>query len=363
MALPDFALCVGIDSYPGLTPLGGAERDATAFYGWATGPGGVDPAYAKLITSSAFPAGPNVAAARPASAEVWAFFEEIRAAANASNAANQGLVAGRRLYMFFSGHGFSPSIDASGVLMANAEPDTPHNLSAKTWADRFYENGLFEEVLLFQDACREPVIDVELTPPYLKRSLTDGIGQRRRFYAFAARSPLLALEKEIGGEIRGVFSATLMEGLAGGARDPATGAITADGLKRYLVANMAARLTPDELEDDDISSRPEVFNPDDFDIVAAPAMGVGLGSQDAAAAQDVVPLFPVEVALPPPGQGARILDHARQVVRSVGPDVAPWRTELPLGLFELVAPGLGSRLFRVLGAVGADGRSEVIHVG
>ena len=77
--------------------------------------------------------------------------------------------------MFFSGHGFSPSIDTSGVLMANAERDTPHNLSAKAWADRFYENGLFEEVLLFQDACREPVIDVDLTPPYLKRSTMPGI--------------------------------------------------------------------------------------------------------------------------------------------------------------------------------------------
>jgi hypothetical protein len=362
MPLPDFALCVGIDAYPGLTPLAGAERDARAFHAWATGAGGVDPKRAKLILSSAFPAAANVAAARPASAEIWAFFEDIRAAANANNAANAGLVAGRRLYMFFSGHGFSPSIDASGVLMANAEPDTPHNLSAKAWADRFYENGLFDEVLLFQDACREPVIDVELTPPYLKRSLMPGFKQRKRFYAFAARSPLLAIEKVIGGQVHGVFAATLMEALEGGARDPRTGAIMTEGLKRYLVANMAARLTDAERDDEDISDKPEVYDPDDFTIVPAPAMGVGLGNQDAAAAEDVVPLFPVEVALPPPGPGAQILDHARQVVRSVGPGVAPWRTDLPLGLFELVAPGLASCLFRVLGAVGADGQAEVIHV-
>lgn len=362
MPLPDFALCVGINAYPGLTPLAGAERDARAFHDWAIGAGGVDPARAKLILSSAFPAAASAAAARPASTEIWAFFEEIRAAANANNAANQGLVAGRRLYMFFSGHGFSPSIDSSGVLMANAEPDTPHNLSAKAWADRFYENGMFEEVLLFQDACREPVIDVDVTPPYLKRSLMPGIGARKRFYAFAARSPLLAVEKPIGGQVRGVFSATLMEALEGGARDPATGAIMTEGLKRYLVANMAARLTDAERENEDISSRPEVYDPDDFTIVPAPAMGIGIGSRDSAAAADAVPLFPVELALPEPGPGADILDHARNVVRSVGPGVTPWRTELPLGLFELASPGLGSRLFRVLGAVGADGQAEVVHV-
>jgi hypothetical protein len=362
MALPDFALCVGINLYPGLTALHGAERDAKAFYDWATGVAGVNPAQAKLILSSAFPAAAQVASAQPASKEIWDFFEEIRAAANASNAANQGLVAGRRLYMFFSGHGFSPSIDASGVLMANAEPDTPHNLSAKAWADRFYENGLFEEVLLFQDACREPVIDVELTPPYLKRSLMPNIKNRKRFYAFAARSPLLALEKEIGGEVRGVFAATLMEGLAGGARDPQTGAIDSEGLKRYLVANMAARLTEDELDDDDVSNKPEVYDPDSFTIVPALPAGPGAAGGSDKAAADGVPLFPVEVALPPPGPGAEILNHAREVVRSVGPNVAAWRTELPLGLFELVAPGQGSRLFRVLGAVGADGHAEVVHV-
>ena len=364
MALPDFALSVGINRYPGLTQLSGAEVDAQAFHTWATTTGGVSPANAKLVLSSSFPAAALAVDAQPAAQEIWTFFETLRTAANANNAANLGLTAGRRLYMFFSGHGFSPTIDASGVLMANAEPDTPHNLSAKAWADRFYENGLFDEVLLFQDACREPVTDVDLTPPYLKRSYMPGIQARKRFYAFAARSPLLAVEKNIGGQVRGVFSATLMEGLNGAARDPATGQITAEDLKRYLVANMVARLDPAELADDDISQKPEVFEPDPFVIVPAPpaagAPGAAAGSSTAAAVGAA--LFPVAISLPPPGPGAQILDHARQVVDSTGPGVSPWTTSLPLGLFEVVTPGQPNRLFRVLGAVGADGAAEVVNV-
>jgi hypothetical protein len=351
MALADYALCVGINNYPGLTPLSGAEHDAGAFHAWATGAGGVDPSRARLIRSSDFPDPAGPAEALPAAEQIWKFFEELRRAAASNNDADLGFQAGRRLYMFFSGHGFSPTIDASGVLMANAELDTPHNLSPKAWADRFLENGLFEELLLFQDACRESVTDVDLTPPYLKRSPMPGAKARRRFYAFAARSPLLAVEKEIDGQVRGVFSATLMEGLSGAARDPATGEITSETLKRYLVNNMAARLTDDERENEDISDRPEIWDPDSITIVPAPA-----------AAAAAVPEFPVEVALPAPGPGANILDHARQTVRSTAIGVAEWKTTLPLGLYELVAPGLPSCLFRVAGAIGPDGRPEVVHV-
>ena len=351
MPLPDYALCVGINRYPGLTSLAGAEADAKAFYEWVTSDGGVSTPNAKLILSSQFPSPSQPTEAQPTNLEIWGFFEKLRAVASANNANSLGLTTGRRLYLFFSGHGFSPSLDTSGILMANAERDTPHNLSAKAWADRFYENGFFEEVLLFQDACREQVNDVELTPPYLKRSVMPGVGARKRFYAFAAKSPLLAIEKPVDGVIRGVFSATLMAGLGGAARDPQTGEITAAQLKSYLVSNMAARLDPVDLANEDISQRPDVFDLDPFVIVPA---------SPAAAASPA--LFPVEVTLAPPGPGAEILDGVRNVVANTGPGVPVWNTQLPLGLFELVVPGQPSHIFKVSGALGPTGLSEVVHV-
>src|SRR4051812_7684818 len=182
MPLEDFALSVGINTYPGLTPLSGAEADAQAFHDWARTKGGVSAANAKLILSSQFPAAAAPRQAKPADQEIWDFFERLRALATQNNDSGLGLAAGRRLYLFFSGHGFSPSVETSAVLLANAERDTPHCLAAKSWADRFYENGLFEEVLLFQDACREQFSDVELTPPYFKKSAMPGVAQRKRFY-------------------------------------------------------------------------------------------------------------------------------------------------------------------------------------
>jgi hypothetical protein len=361
MALPDFALSVGIDVYPGLTPLHGAERDAKAFHAWALS-SGVAPAHAKLIVSSDFPAPANPSQALPGSQEIWNFFELLRTEAVNNNNANLGFMAGRRLYMFFSGHGFSPSIDESAVLMANAERDTPHNLSPKVWADRFYDNGLFQEVMLFQDACREPADDVDIPPPYFKKSLMPGGQQRRRFYAMAAKSPLLALEKDVGGgEVRGIFSATLMEGLRGAARDSKTGDITADTLRQYLRDNMAGRLTPTELADEDLAQWPDVYGSEPIVIVpsAAFAGGGGGGAAPAAAGPQ---LFPVQIALPG-AKAAEVLDSGRQKVRSTGPGSAVWSTDLPIGFFEVVVDGIkATRLFKVTGSVAADGTPEVVHV-
>ena len=54
--------------------------------------------------------------------EIHDFFTQADVIATANNDEGKGLGlrAGKRLWMFFSGHGFAPSLDMSGVLMANA---------------------------------------------------------------------------------------------------------------------------------------------------------------------------------------------------------------------------------------------------
>jgi hypothetical protein len=347
MPLADYVLAVGINRYPGLNKLDGAEADAQAFFDWATQSAG---AVGQTILSSQFAPAAAPILEQPASQQIWMFFETLRAAADNNNNQNLGYKAGRRLYMFFAGHGVSPSLDTSAVLMANAERSAPHHLSAKAWADRFYENGLFDEVLLFQDACRETMDNFELTPPYLKKETTSGWQKRKRFYAFAAKSPLLALEKPIGGAVRGIFSATLMAALEGAARDPMSGEITTSQLKSYLIENMASRLTDEERENIDLSQRPEVFDLDPFVIVPAP-----LAVQPA----DV---FPVHITLAAPGAGAEVIDGDRQVVAQTGPGIVNWQTLLARGLYELVVPGQAGRLFKVSGALDAAGNPEIVHV-
>jgi uncharacterized caspase-like protein len=350
MAATDYALVVGIDRYraPALGSLKGAEADAQEFYRWVTDPAGGDvpSANAACVVSSLYQPAPNVDDELPAKQQIEKFFTLV------ANRAQANLKTGRRLYMFFAGHGFAPTLDKSAVYMANATDTMPHNIAPFLWADRLYLGGWFDEVLLFQDACRDRLPDVDLTPPFFRPRTMRGEGNRGRFYAFAAKNQQLAQEKRDGnGQVHGVFSATLMEGLRGAARDPGTGAITTAQLKNYLQDNMRKRLSEAELAKDDIAKRPEVFDPDPFIIVP----GVP-GAR-------TVPCFPVRVSLPRTGLDARIEDGSFAKVAAENPAPQVWDLTLPRGLYRVVVPGFEAGLFQITGALQADGTQQVVNVG
>lgn len=349
MPATDHALVVGVDCYPALRSLRGAEADAQDFYRWVTDPvgGGVPLANATRVVTSLYPLAAEADDALPAKQQIEKFFTAVENLAQKNNAANVGLKTGRRLYMFFAGHGFAPSLDRSGVLMANATDTILHNIAPFLWADRLYQGGWFDEVLLFQDACRSRSSDADLTPPFLKSRLMPGAQNRKRFYVFAAKNWQLAQEKRDGnGKMHGVFSATLLAGLSGGARDPVTGEVTTTQLKAYLQDNMSKRLSDEELANDEIAKRPEVYDPDPFVIVA--------GAQ--------IPKFLVRVSLPRANLNARIEDGALAQAAAANPAPQPWNVMLPRGLYRLAAEDCQDVLFQVTGAVQADGTPQVLDV-
>ncbi|OSJ36549.1 hypothetical protein BSZ19_03730 [Bradyrhizobium japonicum] len=349
MPLADRALVVGIDRYPAISALFGAENDAKAFHTWVTSSGQVDGRNTLLLTSSAFTAATNADEERPAKELIERFFTDIDNAAEANNQAGLGHQAGRRLWMFFSGHGFSPSLDKSAVLMANASLKRVHSVASMLWANRFYEGGWFDEVILFQDACRTRIDDVELAPPFL-RIKQASLGQiRRRFYAFSAKDRLISKEKMFENDMRGVFSATLMQGLKGDARDPKTGAITTAQLKLFLQDNMKKSLSPAELDDDEIAKIPEVYDPDPFDILAAPA------------GWNAAPTFPLAIAVGNPGGRIWIEGAAFATVASVNEAPPVWSLTLPRGFYR-VRYGGAEVTFEVTGALKADGSPAIEDV-
>ncbi|TAL04096.1 MAG: hypothetical protein EPO08_02460 [Rhodospirillaceae bacterium] len=347
MSLADRALVVGINRYPSLSNLSGAEADASDFHAWVTAQGGVAPTDATLILSSSFVAAVDPSHQEPLRERVYAFFENVRAAAITNSQSELGFKAGKRLYLFFAGHGFAPTLDSSGVLMANANEDFLYNVSPILWANRMYNGGWFDEVLLFQDACRSPITGAQVDIPTLREWKADGTDARMRFYAFAAKSPQSAIEKTDGnGQVHGVFSTTLLAGLRGDARDPATGDITAAGLKEYLQANMVKKLSPAEFADSEVAKNPEVFH-DGFVIVG------GRPSD--------VPKFPVFIQLPAAGQPASVVDGNFKVVRHDAAAPTPWVIDLPIGIFSAQSNGK-EELFKVTGGRGPDGNPVTVNV-
>jgi uncharacterized caspase-like protein len=343
MPLADRALVVGINRYQGISNLAGPENDAQAFFDWVTSPtgGGVDPNQAKMIRSSDFPPAGSVDDERPAKEQIERFFTDVENAADANNHAGLGLKAGKRIWLFFSGHGFAPALDTSGVLMANATLGKIHNVSAMLWANRLYEGGWFDDVLLFQDACRSRIPNGGLTVPFLEQRQAPRNQQRRRFYAFSAKDRKLAKELPFpGGHTRGIFTITLLQGLQE-ARDPRTGAVTTTYLKEYLQANMKKFLSAADLANEDIAQMPEVFDPDPFDIAAPLAAAQVQGSQ--------VQGFPVRI-FAAAGRPARVVDATFATLANANPAPAEWALRLLPGLYMLVVDGADDKPFQVAGA-------------
>lgn len=199
----DFALVVGVNDYPTFTPLNGAVDDATAFYNWLCDPngGGVDEekGHAKLVTSTPDP--------KPKQEHVDAALRELIEAADA-------IGGGRRLYVYFSGHGAAARDTADGVALLLADWSVQRakiGLSSARYRDNLVDFGLFEELVVVLDCCRshgksgvgqECSLTLELkTPPTSTQWLI----------VFACERNQNAYERLNGISWSGVFTRSLLE--------------------------------------------------------------------------------------------------------------------------------------------------------
>jgi hypothetical protein len=364
MALADYALVVGISRYPGIENLSGPEHDAKEFFAWVTSNDGgrVNPANAKLILSSLFPEATLAKDQRPAQEEIHDFFTDMDLLAEENNHNRLGLRAGRRLWMFFSGHGFAPSLETSGVLMANATLRRVYSVGAARWADRLYGGGWFDEVLLFQDACRTRIAAADLDGLFLLLREPSPMQERRRFYAFSAKDQKISKEIPFpGGQTRGVFTATLMDGLRGAARDPVTGAISARTLKTYLQDNMRNWLSDADKNNPDIAKEPDVRDYDAFDIVppaTAPPPVAAAPPPAAPAPNDEA--YSVVIRLPAAGLSVTLQDGALQTIMTADPAGPVLSIKLRRGIYRVIVSGRPDTIFPVAGpGSGAGGTVDV----
>jgi uncharacterized caspase-like protein len=235
--MDDFAIVVGISRYPNLDPLQGPEADAQDFFDWVThaAGGGVKPTNAKLILSSNFPVPPEANRPQPAEHVIEDELETLWARGQAEGQ------FGRRLYLFFAGHGVSPAgdgvatLDDAGLLTANAASGRLHHVGGRVFADLFRTAAYFREIVLFMDCCREQARFVRLSrPPWNPNSSGT---PARVCYVFSTGWNKTSREAAwlAGGPVRGLFSLALTNTLRAG---NGTGRLTTADLKGLLYAEM-----------------------------------------------------------------------------------------------------------------------------
>jgi len=210
----DYAVVLGVNHYPAFRPLEGAIEDAERVHAWLTDPlgGGLPENNCKLLRSSAPPPAPLQDLIDDAFVEVLERPERRR-----------------RLYFYFSGHGVAQVQDDVSMCLAKwSETFRAMSLSYRDYQKTLRDWARFEQIVIWLDCCRVRNFSVRgLGPTFPPPMPLPDAPQVRTMVGFATEFEDVAYEAG-----RGVFTTVLLEGLRGGAVDPATGRTTADGLLR-----------------------------------------------------------------------------------------------------------------------------------
>jgi uncharacterized caspase-like protein len=277
----DYAIVAGIASYPELGEAGtaldlkGSENDVDAVVAWLTDPaGGHLPPQAgppsdrpvpniQIVRSSAFKAPTSADDALPTILELEKAIENLDRIAAANKAAGKGQRVGRRLYIYMSGHGFSPARERGCLYAANARERMGHNVHVSGWLAWLQDAGYFREFVLWMDCCMNRMSFLPpRDPPLPPTNVLAPPGPT--FIAFAAQRPLKAVEAAIpedGGIVHGVFTWVLLQGLRGAAAD-LSGRVTGRSLADWLRNAQAARMDPRDRTDPEVSKEPEIVRED-----------------------------------------------------------------------------------------------------
>lgn len=242
--MADYAVVVGVAQYPQLsaagiaTDLDGPNNDASAVLQWLLDPAGgrLDKDNVQVIRSSDFvppdPVDPQPAERRIEDALRWVE-EKTRD------------VKGGRLYLYFSGHGFSPVMQEGALFTADATHVSMSYVYAHGWLKWFRMAQRFEEFVLWMDCCMNYQQSIPVRPVNMRTEVAQGT-PGPEFVATAAETKS-AIEGEMNdGLVHGVFTWTLLQGLRGGAADD-RGRVTAEGLKNFLHTVMPEYL-PDSVK-------------------------------------------------------------------------------------------------------------------
>lgn len=247
----DYAIVVGLNDYSHLTPspLRGCVNDASFFYEWLLDPvrGGLPAANVELILTGSGNGAPTKTVVEDAFIRfVERFYQN-------------GQPIGRRLYLWFSGHGLSATIgsfDETALIMPDAKLiSLERSVPGRLAAERLRKGRLFREVVLFMDCCNEVTGSANVGLGFSVPTGDPALGDRVPWlYGFATKWASVASEQELPHPFdpakpkswQGVFSHAVLEGLVRAVDD--NGQITAASLARY-VREATSKLLPADNND------------------------------------------------------------------------------------------------------------------
>ena len=245
----DYAIVVGINDYLHDIPvLAGCINDARMFCDWLVEPtmGGLDPANIRLFTSN------TPGDQQPFRDQIVDFLDDF------NNLAQTGTFNGRRLYLFFAGHGITlpPPDDKQGcaLVMANARLNLLRGLFGVTAAESMRLANVFREVMLVMDCCAEVSGAAELQYKH-HWPLDPTLPPRAFIHIQAARANASTAEVQLPNPLlpqgpgnppvwQGVLTNAVLLGLTAAPAD-GTGIITAGSLKTFLEAQKLGAATID----------------------------------------------------------------------------------------------------------------------
>ena len=337
--MTDFAVVVGVARYPELSAQGvavdldGPNNDALAVRDWLVDPDGgrLEPANVRMVRSADFepldPLDPQPARARIERELKW--IEQQTEAA-----------AGNRLYLYFSGHGFSPVLEEGALFTAEATQTSPEYVYAHAWMRWFRKAQRFRETVLWMDSCMNYEQSIPVNEVLMRPKIGTGV-PGPAFIALAAQTKSALEHSMPDGQVHGVFTWTLLQGLRGGAADE-RGRITAESLRNFLYTVMPEFLPASARHSSSVDLQPFVRADEGMVFRRLPAR----------------PKYPVRLVFPASSVGTELRIWTGRPLAQVTSAVlssAEWTGDLLRGVYVAEVPAKGLRHgFQISGAGPAE---------